>query len=36
VEYLILSGSSASFGIPKTFDEIQAVGQSAFEQAFGE
>lgn len=36
VEYLIFTRSSETFGIPKTFDDIQTVGRQAFKQAFGD
>ncbi len=36
VEYLVFPHSSETFGIPATFDEIQEIGQKAFQILFGE
>lgn len=36
VEYLVFTKSTGVFDIPKTFDEIQEVGQKAFQEFFGE
>lgn len=35
VEYLVLPRSSETFGIPKTFDEIQTAGKKALDSVFG-
>ena len=36
VEYLIFPNSSTAFGTPATFEEIQELGQKAFQNLFGD